>query len=157
MDWVYLNFWMPLSNSCHWIRITTLSLYSPLISLVLRYVTDRVCVMGVVPGDTVGVPPIWEVYRSTYSFSNSPNLSLSSPLLMFLHCPPRVHSRRRRWNKLNGNRALRFLRESEKSVSIFIFWSLLLFSYQRYAIVATSETALYANIILKKGVVKPKH
>eukprot|EP00026_Physarum_polycephalum_P020500 Phypoly_transcript_23119.p1 GENE.Phypoly_transcript_23119~~Phypoly_transcript_23119.p1 ORF type:complete len:150 (+),score=30.44 Phypoly_transcript_23119:99-548(+) len=26
-----------------------------------------------------------------------------------------------------------------------------------YAIVATSETAIYANIILKKGVVKPKH
>jgi hypothetical protein len=29
--------------------------------------------------------------------------------------------------------------------------------HKRYAIVATSETAIYANIILKKGVVKPKH
>jgi len=79
------------------------------------YVTDPVCVMGVVPGDKV-YPAIWNTYQSI------------------------VQKHEGDWVDIVQVERFAFYDRAKKA----------------YAIVATGETAIYANVILKKGVVKPQ-
>ena len=77
------------------------------------YVPSPVELMDVVPGDPIGTPPIWAVYKEIIR-KHSPE---TAPAMIERHA------------------------FYEKSRGAFV-------------IIQTGETALYANIILSKGVVK---
>ena len=78
------------------------------------YVQKPVALMELVPGDTCGIPAIWETYRHILA-KHEPN-----------NCDIQMTER-------------------------FAFYER---AKNAYLIIATGETAIYANVLLKKGVVK---
>ena len=78
------------------------------------YVDKPVSLMEVVPGDTCGIPEIWNTYK----------------MILNKHEPDNC--------EIEMTERFAFYEEAKKA----------------YLIIATGETAIYANVMLQKGVVK---